>query len=192
VSGWCWFALLDDDLGGVRPSAALATATATDLDGDPAGTFAAWPRGRKPVAAALRIDERLVDPRAPASWVSVVMVPRGTAPLFDDIAVTEALRQVLRGVAPAAVSTLVRDTTTFAGSVTVWHGDDRPGWRNDPFGRLHTARLLRAGAGMFGAVPPPPGPAVQRYAGKPWPAPGFETTAPSAPPGAPAPMKEMT
>ena len=46
--------------------------------------------------------------------------------------------------------------------------------RDDPFGRLHPARILRAGPGLFAATATPPGPAIQRYAGKPWPAAGFD------------------
>jgi hypothetical protein len=42
-----------------------------------------------------------------------------------------------------------------------------------PVSCVHPARLVRAGAGLFATVPPPPGPAIQRYAGKPWPAAGF-------------------
>jgi len=166
VSGWCWFALVDDP-----PVGALASASATDVDGAAAGTFAAWPAGRKPVASALRMDARLVDPAAPAGWVSLVTIPRALAPLFDDPAVNEAMRAVLRGPAPVAVSTLVRDATTFAGAVTVRR--DRYRLADDPFTRLHPARLLHAGPGLFATVAPPAGPVIQRYAGKPWPASGF-------------------
>jgi hypothetical protein len=40
--------------------------------------------------------------------------------------------------------------------------------------RLHPARILGAGPGMFAAPPAPAGPAIQRYTGKPWPVAGFE------------------
>jgi hypothetical protein len=171
---WCWFALVDGPLDRPLAATALATATATDRGGQPAGTFAAWPRGRKPVASALRVDERLVDPLAPPAWVSLVTVPRGLAPLFDDVAVSEAMRQVLRGIPTTAVSTLVRDATTFAGAVTVRRSGGAEALRDDPFARLHPARLLRSGPGLFAAVPLPAGPAIQRYSGKPWPAAGFD------------------
>ena len=71
------------------------------------------------------------------------------------------------------MSTLVRDATTFAGSVTVAHTDDPRPLRDDPAARLHPARILSAGTGMFAAPPAPAGPAIQRYTGKPWPAAGF-------------------
>lgn len=173
MTGWCWFALVEGAFDDRLASTAVASAPATGVDDARVGTFAAWPAGRKPVESALRMDERLVDPDGRAAWVSLVVVPRRIAPLFDDVAVSQALRQVLRGGQRVAVSTLVRDATTFAGSVTVGHTDD-PRWQcDDPFARLHPARILRAGPGMFAARPAPAGPAIQRYTGKPWPAAGF-------------------
>ena len=174
MTGWCWFALVEGALDGRLASTAVASAPATDADDAPVGTFAAWPAGRKPVGQALRMDERLVDPDGRAAWVSLVAIPRQAAPLFDDVAVSQAMRQILRGWPPAAVSTLVRDATTFAGSVTVAHTGGPWSLRDDPFARLHPARILRAGSGMFAALPAPAGPAIQRYTGKPWPAAGFE------------------
>ena len=174
MTGWCWFALVERAFGERLASIAVVSTLATNADGAPVGTFAAWPAGRKPVGPALRMDDRLVDPDGRAAWVSLVTILRQIAPLFDDVAVSQALRQVLRGWLPAAVSTLVRDATTFAGSVTV-DRTDNPRWlRDDPFARLHPARILRAGPGMFAAPPTPAGPAIQRYTGKPWPAAGFE------------------
>jgi len=174
VTGWCWFALVEGPFEGGLASSALAAAPAMSLDGSHVGTFAAWPSGRKPVSAALRMDERLIDPQAPPAWVSLVTIPRHVAPLFDDVTVSEAMRKVLRGIPSTAMSTLVRDATTIAGAVTVSQAGDPRSLQDDPFARLHPARVLRAGAGMFGALPAPPGPAIQRYAGKPWPAPGFD------------------
>jgi hypothetical protein len=174
MTGWCWFALVEGAVDERLASTAVASALATNADGAPVGTFAAWPAGRKAVGPALRMDERLVDPDGRAAWVSLVVVARQIAPLFDDVAVSQALRQVLRGWPPAAVSTLVRDATTFAGSVTVGRTDSPRRLRDDPFARLHPARVLRAGPGMFAALPAPAGPAIQRYTGKPWPAAGFQ------------------
>jgi hypothetical protein len=174
VTGWCWFALIDGPLDDPQASAAVASTVATSSGGVPVGTFAAWPAGRKPVRSAVRMDDRLVDPHGRAVWVSLVTVPRQVAPLFDDVAISQALRQVLRGWPPAAVSTLVRDSTTFAGSVSVSRTDDPRSLRDDPFARVHPARILRAGRGMFGTPPAPAGPAIQRYSGKPWPTAGFE------------------
>jgi hypothetical protein len=172
---WCWFAHLPQP-DAADLSWALASAPAADPDGRPAGLVAAWPRGRKPVRTATRMDERVVDPGGPAAWVSLVLVPLELAPLFDDPAVSQAMRRVLAGPPFAAVSTLVRDAVHFAGAVTVEQGDEQGRLGDDPFARLHPARILRVGPGMFGRVPPPPGPVIQRYAGKPWPAAGFDST----------------
>ena len=172
---WCWLAALADPPPGDDLVGAAAWARATDRDGRPAGLLAAWPRGHKPLREAVRMDQRLLDPAAPPAWVSLVLVPPEAAPLFDDPAVSQAMRRVLTGPPFAAVSTLVRDAVHFAGAVTV-EQDHRPvRLADDPFARLHPARILRAGPGLFGRVPPPAGPAIQRYSGKPWPAAGFDT-----------------
>jgi hypothetical protein len=170
---WCWLAFLPEPPTGEVLAGALASATTSDLDGRPDGLVGAWPRGRKPLPAAVRADERLIDPAAPAAWVSLVLVPPEVAPLFDDPAVSQALRRVLAGPPFAATSTLVRDAVHFAGAVTVEHGQAPARLADDPFARLYPARILRVGPGMFGRVAPPAGPAIQRYGGKPWPAAGF-------------------
>jgi hypothetical protein len=171
---WCWLALLPEPPIGEVLADALASATATDPQGRPAGLVAAWPRGRKPVRTAVRIDERVIDPAAPAAWVSLVLIPPQVSPLFDDPAVSQALRRVLAGPPSAAVSTLVRDAVHFAGAITVEHGEGFGRLADDPFARLYPARILRVGPGMFGGVAPPAGPGIQRYGGKPWPAAGFD------------------
>jgi hypothetical protein len=171
---WCWFAWLREPDAQVPPGA-LASAPVADPGGGPAGTVAAWPRGRKPMRSALRMDERLVDPGGPPAWVSLVLVPPELAPLFDDPAVSQSMRRVLTGPPFAAVSTLVRDAVHFAGAVTVEQGDDPGRLADDPFALLHPAHVLRVGPGIFGAVPPPPGPVIQRYSGQPWPVAGFDS-----------------
>jgi hypothetical protein len=134
---WCWFAHLPapdaQDL-----SEALASAPVADPDGRPAGLLAAWPRGRKPVRAAVRMDQRVVDPGGPPAWVSLVLVPPELAPLFDDPAVSQALRRVLAGPPFPAVSTLVRDAVHFAGAVTVEQGDQPGRLADDPFAPTRT------------------------------------------------------
>lgn len=171
---WCWLAALADPPPGDDLVDASAWVRATDQDGRPAGLLAAWPRGRKPLREAVRMDERLLDLDAPAAWVSLVLLPPEAAPLFDDPAVSQAMRRVLTGPSFAAVSTLVRDAVHFAGAVTVEQSDRPDRLADDPFARLHPARIRRVGRGMFGRVDPPAGPAIQRYSGKPWPAAGFD------------------
>jgi hypothetical protein len=169
---WCWFDHLA--AAGAEAEGALASAEVREPDGRPAGRLAAWPPGRKPTRTATRMDARVVNPTGPAGCVSLVLIPREVAPLFDDPAVSQALRAVLSWPPRGAVSTLVRDAVHFAGAVTIDHGEHPDRLADDPFARLHPARLLRLGPGLFGHVPPPSGPAIQRYAGKPWPAAGFD------------------
>jgi len=169
---WCWFAWLSTADPSADVDGALASASATRADSRPLGVLAAWPSGRKPVASAVRMDARLVDPAGEPAAVSLVLLPRDRSPLFDDPAVSGALRAVLAGPPPDGVSTLVRDSSHFAGAVTVRRS--RPeALRDDPFARLAPALLLRVGAGLFGRTPPVPGPVIQRYSGKPWPAAEF-------------------
>lgn len=164
---WCWIARVD-----ARPADAWAAAAVTRR-GEPAGHLAAWPSGRKPTASAVRADARVVDPGGAAATVSLVLVPRGRELLFDDPAVSGALRRVLAGPPPDAITTLVRDSSHFAGSATV----RRDGLQHDdPFARVAHAEVLEVGAGLFGRVPPVPGPVTQRYSGLPWPAAGFTST----------------
>ena len=167
---WCWLARLDGDAVVGAP----ARAAMTYPDGSPAGVLAAWPFGRKPVAHSVRADARVVDPAGAAATVSLVLLPRDRCPLFDDPAVSGALRSVLAGPPPDAVTTLVRDSSHFAGALTVRR--TRP-WllRDDPFARFAPAEVLHVAAGLLGSVPPVPGPVSQRYGGRPWPAAGFES-----------------
>lgn len=163
---WAWFARLP-----TRPAGASAAA-AVSRDGERVGFLAAWPAGRKPVADAVRMHARLVDPAGAAASVSLVLLARDRSPLFDDPAVSGALRAVLAGPPPEGVSTFVRDSSHFAGAVTV-RRRGRAWLRDDPFGRVGPAEVLEVEAGLFGTVAPVPGPVIQRYAGEPWPAGGF-------------------
>lgn len=164
---WCWVARLPGDT-----SDALACAHLTDAAGSPAGVLAAWPAGRKPVGQAVRADARMIDPEGAGGWLSIVLIDRDRAPLFDDPAVSGALRAVLAGPPPDAVSTFVRDSSHFAGAVTVRRRDP-PELSADPFARIAQAAVFRVGPGLFGRTRPVPGPVIQRYGGQPWPAAGF-------------------
>jgi hypothetical protein len=49
---WCWLAFLPEPPSGAELADALASATATDPDGHPAGLVAAWPHGEGPARLA--------------------------------------------------------------------------------------------------------------------------------------------
>lgn len=164
TAGWCWLARTE-----AVPADSWASAPVSS-DGRPAGFLAAWPPGRRPTPGAVRADARIVDPAGGPATVSWVLVDRHRAPLFDDPAVSGALRAVLAGPPPDAVSTLIRDSSHFAGAVTVRRGGPP---LDDPFARVARAERYDVGPGLFGRLPAVPGPAIQRYAGKPWPAAGF-------------------
>jgi hypothetical protein len=165
VSASCWLALTAQE-----PSGATAVARATTPHGEPAGWLAAWVQARKPVRGALRADPRLVDPDGAAAVVSFVLTPPGIRLKFDDLAVQQARRHVLARPPLDAVSTLLTDASHFEGSVTVARGDGVARLADDPFARVFPARLLRVEAGIFGAVPPPCGPTIERYgSARPWP-----------------------
>ena len=99
---WCWVAFLAEPPTGDELAGAVASATATDLDGRPAGLMAAWRRGRKPLRSAGRVEERVIDPAGPPAWVSLVLVPPEVAPLFDDPArrPSACIRLVARWACP--------------------------------------------------------------------------------------------
>lgn len=162
---WCWLARVPNPPTDARAVAPLTRA------GEPAGHLAVWPRGDEPVSDAVRMDARLVDRQGEPATISLLILPPDRSPLFDDTAVSHALRAVLAGPAPDAVTTFVRDSAHFAGALTVWRD---PGRRcDDPFAAIGPAEILEVGAGLVGTVPPVPGPVIQRYGGAPWPVAGF-------------------
>jgi hypothetical protein len=159
-----WLALVPEP-----PPGACAAAPATE-DGEPVGVLAAWLRRSKPVREALRIDPRVIDPAGERATVSLVLVPAHVRLRFDDLAVQHARRRVLAEPPFDAVSTLLRDSSHFEGAVTVARGGDVARLGDDPFARIFPARVLEVGPGILGAVPPPAGPAIERYgSAEPWP-----------------------
>lgn len=162
---WCWFAVRE-----CRPRESLASAAATAVDGADAGFLAAWDHADRAPDGAVRIDARAIDPDGPPATVSLAMASMGTSLLFDDLAVSQAIRAVLSMPPADACSTLSLGDDRFVGGVTVVHGHDTSRLRFDPFNTLFPARVLRVDAGLFGWMPAPAGPGTQRYgAGKPWP-----------------------
>jgi hypothetical protein len=124
----------------------------------------------------LRADPRIFDPDGDAAWVSLIVVPEPLRPPFDDPVVQQARRRVLAGPAPDAVSTLLADDSRFAGAVTVRRGADAQALlHDDPFARVHPARIVRVEPGVFGVAPPPTGPTIERHgSARPWPWDRFE------------------
>jgi hypothetical protein len=165
-----WLALVEE-----RPDGATASAEVEE-SGSAAGFLAAWEQRAKPRRGALRCDPRLVDPAGEPAWASLVLPPDGTRLPFDDPAVQQARRDVLRGPPFEAVSALMRDSSHYEGSIAVARGPDSlERVRDDPFARLFTARVLRVGAGLLGRTSAPVGPSIERYgSANPWPADRFE------------------
>lgn len=119
-------------------------------------------------AGALRMFAAMVDPAGPSGWVSVVLAPAGAELAFDDQAVQHARRRVLAERWPGAVSTLLRDSSRFAGAIRF--APTREGLGDDPFARIHPARVVEVPAGRFAVVAPPAGPVIERYgSAQPWP-----------------------
>ena len=161
---WLWFA----QVGEAQRGGAHASAEARDSDGAEAGLLAVWRASERPKVPAVKIDARLIDPDGAAAQVSLVLAPPHVRMLFDDAAVQQARRDVLARRPPRALSTLLRGDSIFAGAITVDPAGD------DPFARIFPARRLTVAAGLFGAVPAPPGPDIERHgSGAPWPYPSF-------------------
>ena len=170
----CWLALLE-----APATDATAQARAHDADGSPAGWLAAWRQRAKPVRAARRVDDRIVDPDGEPAWVSLVLAPDSVRLAFDDLAVQQARRRVLAEPPQDAVSTLMRDSSHFEGAITIARGAGVARLGDDPFARIFRARILRVGAGILGAAAAPAGPVIERYgSANPWPWDRFDTHAP--------------
>jgi len=113
----CWLALLE-----APATDATAQAQIHDADGCPAGWLAAWRQRAKPVRAARRVDDRIVDPDGEPASISLVVPPDGVRLAFDDLAVQHARRRVLAEPPQDALSTLMRDSSRFEGAITVARG----------------------------------------------------------------------
>ena len=154
-----------------RPADADLAARLHAPGGAPAGWLAAWVRPSKPLRDARRIDPRILDAAGASAWISLLVPGRDQWPIFDDGAVIRA-RQVLLAdpEPPDAVTTLVADSSHFAGALTARRGPGAPGrLRDDPFARVLPARILELGAGLIGTGPALAGPVTERRAGEPWP-----------------------
>jgi hypothetical protein len=123
------------------------------------------------------MDARLVDTGGAAAAVSLVLPPAGVRLPFDDVAVQQARRTLLAAPPFDAFSTLLTDASHFEGSISVARGDGVLRLADDPFARIFPARVLEVEAGLFGRVPPPAGPTIERYgSAQPWPWDRFAST----------------
>lgn len=164
-----WVALLEHE-----PGDADLTVVGQAEDGG-ALVLAAWRTARRPHPRAGSVDPRMVGtggPRMSTSWIELSEEGR---PLFDAPEVLEARRRLLRSWPAYGVSTLVTDSVHLAGSVLLWPGG--PLVDDDPFARLGRARVLSS-EGFFVPLPPPTGPALERYGGAPWPFDRFPVATP--------------
>jgi len=159
-----WLALLRQPDGD-----ACGQATAA---GHPIGWLCTWTSARRPHPQALRVDQRLLDPTGGRCRVSLLILPEQARPLADDPTAVQVRRRVLRDGRPAAVSTLTANATHLAGALTIARidqPDELHALADDPFHALGSPRILDVDAGLFGAVPTPSGPVIERYSGAPWP-----------------------
>lgn len=151
-----------------RPAGASAAAVIS-RDGVDDGMLVAWESAEEPVPGAVKVDPRAIDRDGAAGWASLVFAPRGQWLLFDDPAVSRAMRAVLAGPPVDVVSTFVTGDDRFVGSLLALHDDPRR-LADDPFALLFPAVLVQVGAGLLGSTPTPVGPGIQRYgAASPWP-----------------------
>jgi hypothetical protein len=133
-------------------------------------TLSADPRapGRR-----LRVDARcLRGEPVRGAWAHVCALPdRDAALRFDEPEVQQARRDALAhwipllGAELVCLSTFALDASLCGGAITVARSPDR--FADDPFARLFPGTVVRTD--LFCEVAPPPGPAIERYAGAPWP-----------------------
>ena len=121
----------------------------------------------------VRVDSRcLEDAAVPGAWAHVCALPDEAAKLpYDMPEVQQARRDALAWWIPMlgdsliCLTTLAIDAVHCAGAITV--ARDPALFEHDPFARLFGGTVVRTD--LFCEVPPPAGPAIERYAGAPWP-----------------------
>lgn len=168
MSGWAWLVIGEEHHDAAYAEARAETVWLRRAETSPKALWLqAFQAGERPAPDAVRVDARVLDPAGAAARVSMVLLPEGRCPLFDDPAVSQALRDVLAGPAPEAVTTFTRDPVHWAGSLTAVR--DARDLSGDPFRRLGPQRLLDVGPGLLGLAALTVAPVTQRYSGQPWP-----------------------
>jgi hypothetical protein len=121
----------------------------------------------------LRADPRcLAGEPVRGAYAHVCALPDPEAKLpYDTPEVQQARRDALAwwvgrlGGALVCLTTLAVDSVHYGGAVTV--SLDPSSFADDPFARIFPGTVVRTD--LFSAVPPPPGPIVERIAGVAWP-----------------------
>lgn len=129
----------------------------------------------------LGVDRRCIEgDGVPGCFAHVCALPDESAVIpFDQPEVQAARRDALAWWIPllgadlVCISTFSVSSVHFAGAVTVARRPDLFG--EDPFARLFPGTVVRSG--LFGVVPPPAGPIMERVAGAPWPGGRFPAAA---------------
>jgi hypothetical protein len=128
----------------------------------------------------MRVDARCVEgERVKGAYAQVCALPeRGAALRYDEPEVQQARRDALAwwipllGDAFVCLSTFALDASRCGGAVTVAREPSR--FHYDPFARLFPGTVVETD--IFCEVAPPAGPAIERYAGAPWPGGRYDST----------------
>jgi hypothetical protein len=106
------------------------------------------------------------------AWAHVCALPHPAAALrYDEPEVQQARRDALAWFIPllgdelVCLTTLALDASLCGGAITVARSPRA--FADDPFARLFPGTVVRTS--LFSVVPPPPGPAIERYSGLAWP-----------------------
>jgi hypothetical protein len=133
----------------------------------------------EPPGRRLRVDARCLEGEPVAgAWAHVCALPDDDARVpYDMPEVQQARRDALAWWIPllgdefVCLTTLALDAVHFGGAITVARAPNA--FEDDPFARIFPGTVVRTG--LFSEVPPPAGPAIERYAGAPWPGGRFVT-----------------
>jgi hypothetical protein len=120
----------------------------------------------------LRADPRCFEGEGEPAYAHVcALTEREAAIRFDEPEVQQARRDALAWWIPllgdslVCLTTLALDASRYGGAITV--ARDPAFFHSDPFARLFPGTVVETN--VFSRVVPPPGPAIERYSGAPWP-----------------------
>ena len=127
-----------------------------------------------------RADPRCFLGEPVEAWAHVCALPHDDAKLpFDDVTVQQVRRDALAWWIPrlgdslVCLTTLAVDPVNYGGAVTV--ATDPDAFEDDPFALVFPGTVVRTS--LFARLPPPPGPAIERYSGAAWPGGSFARSA---------------